>query len=494
MNFSRTAARARWRVRAKVGGRMGGRRLGRNNFGVPAADTAGSSRASAAAPETKSVAPLVATAAVPASVIGHAEVRTIFFGLMLAALLAALNQTIVATALPTIGRRFADFESLSWVVTAYLLTSTAVAPLYGKLSDIYGRRTMLHTAVGLFIAGSVLSAAAPNMLLLILGRGLQGLGGGGILPLCQSVIADVVAPRERGRYQAYMGVVWVTSGVLGPVLGGVLAEYWHWSVIFWLNVPLGLGAALLIHIHLARIPRHERKHKLDVLGATLMMGSAIPLLLALTWGGTLYSWVSPEILALIAASFLLSLAFAIRLRRAPEPFLPLTVLHNQVMRWGATCGSLAMGVSIGLTILVPLYFEVVHKLSATASGLALIPLALTTPGSLLSGQAMLHWRHYKCAPVIGLVCALIALAFLVARPDLSLISVIVIMGVVGTAIGLVYPVTTVSIQNAVPYYQVGIAMGALNFFRALVSAFAVAVMGAILLAGFGVTPQHGAAV
>jgi len=278
------------------------------------------------------------------------------------------------------------------------------------------------------------------------------------------------------------------------VLGGLLAEFWHWSLIFWLNVPLGLGAALLINVYLARIPRHERKHKLDLLGATLMMGSAIPLLLALTWGGTQYSWVSPPILALLAASFLLSLAFGIRLRLAPEPFLPLTVLGNRVIRWGTAAGSLSMGVSIGLTIFVPLYFEVVHKLSATESGIALIPLALTTPGSLLSGQAMLYWRHYKRAPLIGLICSLLALAFLVWRPDLPLTYVTVILAVVGTAIGLVYPVTTVSIQNAVPYYQVGIAMGALNFFRALASAFAVAVMGAILLAGLGVTPQGGASV
>ncbi|MFL6799626.1 MAG: MFS transporter [Xanthobacteraceae bacterium] len=424
----------------------------------------------------------------------HAEVRTIFFGLMLAALLAALNQTIIATALPTIGRRFADFESLSWVVTAYLLTSTAVAPLYGKLSDIHGRRAMLLTAVGLFIAGSVLCAAAPSMLLLILGRGLQGIGGGGILPLCQSIIADVVAPRERGRYQAYMGVVWVTSGVLGPVLGGLLAEHWDWSVIFWINVPLGLAAALLIHVHLARIPRYERKHQLDLLGAALMMGSAVPLLLALTWGGTQYPWLSPEILGLLAFAFLLSLAFGVRLTRAAEPFLPLTVLHNPVMRWGTTAGSCGMGVSIGLTIFVPIYFEVVHKLSATQSGLALIPLALTTPGSLLSGRAMLYWRHYKLAPVIGLIASLFALAVLVWRPDLPLAYVIAMLAVVGTAIGLVYPVTTVSIQNAVPYYQVGIAMGALNFFRALASALAVAVMGAILLAGLGMAPQRGAAV
>src|SRR5262245_29321833 len=252
MNFSRATARARAKVSATMRGRAGRR-------SEPNPDQTAPGKA----PDVDISAPIVPAPAPPAGVVSHAEIRTIFFGLMLAALLAALNQTIIATALPTIGRQFADIENLAWVVTAYLLTSTAVAPLYGKLSDIHGRRAMLLTAVGLFVAGSCLCAAAPSMLLLILGRGLQGLGGGGILPLCQAIIADVVAPRERGRYQAYMGVVWVTSGVFGPVLGGLLAEYWHWSLIFWLNVPLGVAAAALIHVHLARIPRHERKHKLD---------------------------------------------------------------------------------------------------------------------------------------------------------------------------------------------------------------------------------------
>jgi MFS family permease len=288
-----------------------------------------------------------------------------------------------------------------------------------------------------------------------------------------------------------MGVVWVTSGVGGPVLGGVMAEHLHWSLIFWINVPLGLGAALLTYIHLKRIPRHDRRHKLDVLGALLMMSSAIPLLLALTWGGTHYPWTSPLVLGLIALSFVLSLLFAVRLAVAPEPFLPLTVLNNPVMRMGGTSASFAMGVQIGLTIIVPLYFEVVHKLSATESGVALIPIALTTPGSLLSGQAMLYWKHYKRAPMIGLSCALVALAFLIWRPDMPLLWVVVVLSVVGTAVGLVFPVTTVAIQNAVPYYQVGIAMGALNFFRSLASAFIVAVLGAILLAGLGVAPERG---
>ena len=430
----------------------------------------------------------------PPARLSHAEVRTIFFGLMLTAFLAALNQTIIATALPTIGRHFADFENLSWVVTTYLLTSTAVAPLYGKLSDIYGRRAMMLAGVGVFIAGSAACAAAPNMLLLILGRALQGIGGGGILPIAQAIIADVVAPRERGRYQAYMGVVWVTSGVGGPVLGGVLSEHFHWSLIFWLNVPLGFIAALMTHAYLKRIPRYERKHKLDVLGAALMMASAIPLLLALSWGGTRYGWLSPTIVLLIAGSFLLSFAFAWRLVRAPEPFLPLSVLGNQVMRMGTLSTSFAMATSIGLTIFTPLYFEVVHKLSATDSGLALVPLALTTPGSLISGRLMLYRRHYKWAPMVGLAGSIAALALLVWRPALSLSAVIVILCMVGTAIGMTYPVTTVSIQNAVPQHQVGVAMGAMNFFRSLASAFAVAVMGAIILAGFGAAPERGTSV
>jgi hypothetical protein len=187
----------------------------------------------------------------------------------------------------------------------------------------------------------------------------------------------------------------------------------------------------------------------------------------------------------------LTLLFAWRLNTAQEPFLPLSVLTNPVMRMGTTSASLAMGTSIGLTIVVPMYFEVAHRMSATESGIALIPLAMTTPGSLLSGQAMLYWKHYKRAPMIGLVCALIALGFLIWRPDMGLAYAIVLMGVVGTSIGLVYPVTTVSIQNAVPNHQVGIAMGALNFFRSLASAFIVAVMGAILLAVLGVTVSRG---
>src|SRR5271156_329763 len=227
--------------------------------------------------------------------LGRREILTIITGIALAMFLSALNQTIVATALPTIGRTFGDFENLPWVVIAYLLTSTVVAPLYGKLSDIYGRRGMMLVALGVFMAGSAASAAAPSMIMLILGRGLQGIGGGGIVPLAQSIIADAVPPRERGYYQAYTGSVWIVAGAAGPVLGGVIAEHLHWSMIFWLNVPLALVAALLSHRQLKLVPRHERAHKVDLTGAGLMMLSAIALLLALTWGGTRYPWLSQQI-------------------------------------------------------------------------------------------------------------------------------------------------------------------------------------------------------
>jgi len=428
-------------------------------------------------------------------VLSHGEIRTIVLGLVLAMFLAALNQTIVATALPTIGRDFRDFEMLPWVVTAYLLTSTAVAPLYGKLSDIHGRRAMMLASIGIFIAGSIACAEASSMIMLILGRGLQGVGGGGILPLAQAILADGVAPRERGRYQAYMGSVWVTAGLGGPVLGGILAEHFHWSIIFWVNVPVGVVAALMAHKSLQRLPRHDRKHKLDLPGAGLMMAAAIPLLLALTWGGTRYPWLSPPIAALVVAAAALSLLFAWRQAQASEPFLPLPVLANPVMRMGSVCTSFSQGVVVGLTIYLPLYYEIVHKFSASDSGLALIPIVvMSTPGSIAAGRAMMHLKHYKRVPIIGLLFSIAGLSLLAWNPMLPPSAVAAVLSVVAFGIGTTYPVGTVSIQNAVSRYQVGAAMGAMNFFRGLTAAFIVAVMGAILLDGLGVTPVRGGSI
>src|SRR3954454_13555784 len=207
----------------------------------------------------------------PRAALSADEVRTILVSLMLTMFLAALDQTIVATALPTIGRQFQDVTSLSWVITAYLLASTAVAPVFGTLADIYGRRAMIVAALSLFVAGSILCAVAPNMPVLILARGLQGLGGGGIMPIVHTVISDVVTPRERGQYQAYFSGVWVAAGIGGPVLGGVFAEHLHWSMIFWINVPLAIGALALLLPKMAKIPVFHRKRKVDWLGGVLLM-------------------------------------------------------------------------------------------------------------------------------------------------------------------------------------------------------------------------------
>jgi EmrB/QacA subfamily drug resistance transporter len=427
--------------------------------------------------------------------LGPADIRNIFYGLMLAMFLSALNQTIVATALPTIGREFGDFENLSWVIISYLLSSTVVSPLYGKLSDIHGRRAMMLLAVGLFIAGSAAAAAAPNMAMLIAGRTLQGIGGGGIVPLTQTTVADMITPRERGRYQAYMGTSWIVAGVAGPALGGIIAEHLHWSAIFWLNVPLGLIAALLVHRAMQRLPRHDRPHRLDIVGAVLMVAGATVFLIALTSGGTRVPWLSPTIVVLLVLSLGLSLAFVWWLRRAGEPFLPLAVMRNPVMRMGTAATSWAMGAVLGLTIYMPLYFQVVHKLSASDAGLALIPIVvMTTPGAMLSGRSMMYLTRYKVSAIFGAVVSLAAVGALALWPAMPLWGVLLALTAIGFGGGTIYPVATVSIQNAVAMHQVGTATGAMNFFRALASTLAVAVMGAILLAAAGLTPERGAGV
>src|ERR1700716_199048 len=226
----------------------------------------------------------------PRAPLTQSEVRTILISLMLTMFLAALDQTIVATALPTIGRQFHDVSNLSWVITAYLLASTAVAPVFGTLSDIYGRRAMIIAAMSLFVLGSVLCAVAPNMPMLIVARGLQGLGGGGILPIVQTVISDIVTPRERGQYQAYFSGVWVAAGIGGPILGGVFAEHLHWSMIFWINVPLGLASLALLLPKMGKIPTFHRKRKIDWLGGLLLMGAAVGVMLGLALGGNPYLW------------------------------------------------------------------------------------------------------------------------------------------------------------------------------------------------------------
>ena len=335
---------------------------------------------------------------------------------MLTMFLAALDQTIVATALPTIGRQFQDVSNLSWVITAYLLASTAVAPVFGTLSDIYGRRAMIIAALSLFIAGSVLCAVAPNMPVLILARGLQGLGGGGIMPIVQTVISDVVTPRERGQYQAYFSGVWVAAGIGGPILGGVFAEHLHWSMIFWINVPLGARSLAMLLPKMGKIPVFHRRRKVDWLGGVLLMASAVVFMLVLTWGGNRYLWLSPTILAMIGASVALAFAFVWHARNADEPFLPLPLMGGTVVPYAMAAGGCAMGAMMGLTVHLPLYYEVVYHLSASEAGLALIPLAAISTvrrcdrrpdhGARQALQAGRDHRHVVAAAAAGCALAL----------------------------------------------------------------------------------------
>jgi EmrB/QacA subfamily drug resistance transporter len=415
------------------------------------------------------------------------QARSIVLGIMLAMFLGALDQTIVATALPTIGRHFADLGDLSWVVTAYLLTTTAVTPLYGKLSDIHGRRVMMLIGIALFIAGSLISALAPSMTVLVLGRAVQGSGGGGLMALAQTIIADIVSPRERGRYQGYIGAVFAVSSIGGPVLGGFLTEHLDWSLIFWINLPLGLAALGMTSNVLKRVPYHPRKHRLDLIGGVLMMAAAVVLLLALSWGGRLFDWISPQFGALLAISGILWLLFAWRLVSTEEPFLPLSVLGNPVVRCAAFAGSCAMATLVGMTIFVPLYFEVVLHLSAGQSGLALIPLmSATVVFSTITGRLLMRVRHYKRLPLIGLVLTLLSLAALAIWPvSMPMAVVLLLLFVVGSGLGTLFPISTVCMQNAVTQHQMGIATGAANFFRALFSSLLVAVLGAIVLGGLG---------
>jgi len=419
--------------------------------------------------------------------LSHPEIRAIVLGIMLAMFLGALDQTIVATALPTIGRHFGDLGDLSWVVTAYLLTATAVTSLYGKLSDIHGRRAVMLTAIGLFMAGSLACALAPSMEALVFSRALQGSGGGGLMALSQTIIADIVSPRERGRYQGYIGAVFATSSVGGPVLGGFLTQHIDWSLIFWINIPLGLAALGMTSNVLKRVPYHARKHQLDVLGAVLMMAAAVALLLALSWGGRKFDWISAEIGMLLAASAVLWALFARRLMTVAEPFLPLAVLGNAVVRCAALAGACNMGTLVGMTIFVPLYFEVVRHLTASESGLALIPLmGATVIFSTITGRLMVHVAHYKRVALIGLAVALASLAALAIWPvEMPIALVLLLTFIVGCGIGTVFPISTVCLQNAVTQHQMGIATGAANFFRALFSALVVAILGAIVLGGLG---------
>jgi len=421
----------------------------------------------------------------------HAAARKIILGVLLAMMLAALDSVMVATALPTIAASLGDIDNMSWVVTANLLSATASTPLFGKLSDAYGRRTMILIAIGIYAAGSVACALAPTMMMLILARALQGFGGGGLMPLVQTIIGDVASPLDRPRYQTYTSTTFIFSTVAGPLVGGFIAEHLHWSWIFWVNVPLCAIAFLLTYNLLRKLPRHDRPHALDLPGAFLMVCAAIALMLALTWGGRRYGWGSPAILSLFAVSAAMWAMFAWRSIAAAEPFIPLSVLRDGAVRVGTASAFFAIGTVIALTIILPLYAQLALGLSVAESAMAIIALqGAATVGSVGGGRLVARLTHYKRVPLAGLAISLAALVPLAIWPTgFSATAALWLIALVGFGMGPTFPFTIVVVQNAVPLHQLGIATGTMNFFRALGSTFIVTGFGAIVLAS---APVRGA--
>jgi EmrB/QacA subfamily drug resistance transporter len=427
------------------------------------------------------------TTPAPMTALSHKEARVIVIGMMLPVFMGSLDNTSLATALPTIGRDLGDSHSLPWLITAYLLAATAVVPLYGKIADIYGRQFTLRIALVIYMLGSLLCALAPNMLVLILARALHGLGGGGLAAIGSIVLGDVVAPRERGRYYAYFAIVYTTAGALGPALGGFVSDHLHWSAIFWFNILLGFTALAVTGVLLRRLPRHERPHKLDVIGAVLIVTASVSFMLAINLGGVRYPWTSPPILTLFAIAAAVGLLFVRRLLTAPEPLIPVAVLKNRQVRFATGAHAFGWASIVGLNIFMPQYLQNVIGLTPTAAGLTLVIFMIALNVSAgISGYALCRVVHYKVLPTLGLsiaICAILVLAWNVDSVNLIWFQVLLV--VIGLGFGAMPSLTQVVVQNSVERHQLGISVGTMTFTRNLLATFMVAVFGAIV-AGFAI--------
>ncbi|MCE1235836.1 MAG: MFS transporter [Hyphomicrobiales bacterium] len=429
------------------------------------------------------------------SLLAESERLAVVVGALMVMFLAALDQTIVSPALPTIGGALGDVDWLSWVVSAYFLTATAVTPLYGKLADLIGRRPTLYGAVAIFVVGSAACALAPSMPLLILGRALQGLGGGGLVGLVQTIIGDVVPPQQRARYMIHISTVWAVASIGGPLLGGLFAEHLHWSLIFWINLPLSAVAFVMIRRSLSRIADVTRPARLDLLGSGQVIGATVSFMLALTWGGNRFAWGSVEILGLFALAGALALVFARHVSRTEEALVPLDILKNRVISVAVSAIFFSMGAYVGLSVYMPLWFELVAGLQPAAAGFGLLALTLgTVAGASLAGRGMAHVVHYRRIALAGSATAMIATAALAVFADrLGFWGIEAVLGFVGLGTGTIFPICTVASQNAVERRDLGVAMGVLAFMRSLGSVVAVSVLGAVL-ASAGVSGVGEAAI
>jgi len=417
--------------------------------------------------------------------------RLTFTGLLLAMLLASLDQTIVATALPTIVGDLGGLGQLSWVVTAYMVGATVTMPLWGRASDLHGRKPLFLAAITVFLAGSALSGLAAGIGELIAFRALQGTGAGGLMTLAMAIVAEIVSPRERGRFQGYIQMVFVVASVAGPLLGGVFADHLSWRWVFYVNLPIGAAALAFIATSL-HLPIRREPARVDYLGGALLAGALTSVLLVTTWGGREYAWGSGEILGLAAVAVLLTGAFVTRERNAPEPLLPLRLFREPVFVVVSAAMFLTMLAFFAVIVFMPIYMQVVEGASATESGLLLLPMLLAGLASTaLAGRAISRTGRYKVFPVTGLgLMALGLLGLSRIGTGTSLVTAGLVLAVFGIGFGLVTQVLTLAIQNAVDRRDLGIATASANLFRALGGSFGVALFGSVFASRLGTDPEH----